>query len=98
LEKENFEVFAVQSEKEICQIFENQKIDLLIIDVALENVRGLEILEELKRKFDFKVIVFSSFVENATREKIKKMKIKEFISGANDLPNELLAKVKRIIK
>jgi DNA-binding response OmpR family regulator len=65
LEKSNFKVFPVQTKKEIFDIVEKEKIDFILIDVAIENVKGLEILKEIqeKKKIKLPTIVFSTIRE-----------------------------------
>jgi DNA-binding response OmpR family regulator len=100
LMKSNFKVFPVQTRKEIFAALEKEKIDLILIDVSLENVKGIEILKEIreKKKIDLPVIVFSVLKEEDLKEKAKKMKAKEFLVGTEISPNELVKKIKNILK
>jgi DNA-binding NtrC family response regulator len=55
-----FEAFEANTEKEARKILANHKIDLLILDVRLPGVNGLDILKDVKVQFpDMEVIVVS---------------------------------------
>jgi len=73
LEKSNFKVFPVQTKKEIFDIIEKEKIDFILIDVALENVKGLEILKEIqeKRKSNYQQLLFQPLERKCLKRKQK---------------------------
>jgi DNA-binding response OmpR family regulator len=100
LMKSNFKVFPVQTKKEIFVVLRKEKIDLILIDVSIENVKGLEILKEIreKKKIDLPVIVFSVLKEEDLEERAKKLEAKEFLVGTETSPNELVKKIKEILK
>ncbi len=100
LEKSNFKVYPAQTKKEIFDILEKKEINLILIDVSIENIKGIEVLREIikKRKIELPVIVFSIIKDENLREKVKKLKAKEFLVGMETSPDELVAKVKEILK
>jgi len=100
LVESNFETFPVQTKKEILEVLEKEKIDLILIDVSIEDVKGLDILKEIreKRKIGLPVIVFSTLRDEELQEKAKKLKANDFLIGTEILPDELVKRIKKILK
>lgn len=46
--KEDFEVFIARDGAEAIEIFENSKIDIIILDIMMPNVDGFQVLKYLK--------------------------------------------------
>ena len=46
--KENFEVFIARDGAEAIEIFENNPIDIIILDIMMPNVDGFQVLKYLK--------------------------------------------------
>ena len=46
--KEDFEVFIARDGAEAIEIFENNKIDIIILDIMMPNVDGFQVLKYLK--------------------------------------------------
>lgn len=65
-EDDNFYVSGTyDNAKDIVKIYEHQQPDLIISDIDMQEVNGLEGLEKLKRKYpDAKVMIFTVFEEN----------------------------------
>lgn len=60
-QKSGFEAFEANTEKEFRRILNSHQIDLLILDVRLPGVNGLDILKEVKEQFpSMEVIVVSA--------------------------------------
>ncbi len=61
LQTEGFTTHAVSSGEEALQyIGENRPVDLVILDIKMENLNGLEILEELRAKTDSVPVILNS--------------------------------------
>lgn len=93
LEVAGFEVNVYNNGLEGLKAFQDNKVDLLILDIMLPGMDGLEILRNLKDDKDVPVLLVS-----AKKEEIDK--IKGLSSGADDYitkpfsPGELVARVK----
>jgi len=96
LEKEGYELFMAVDGKEAVEIIENQNLDLIITDIMMPFISGLEVISHIRNKLelDTPIIVFSSAGQ-------EEMVLKAFDLGANDFmgkpfsPNELVIRVKR---
>jgi DNA-binding response OmpR family regulator len=98
LEKEGYELQMAVDGKEAIELIENTKPDLIITDIMMPFVSGLEVISHVRNKLDSEtpIIVFSSAGQ-------EEMVIKAFNLGANDFmgkpfsPNELVIRVKRLL-
>lgn len=97
LNKEGYEVIEAANGEEALTIFENEYIDLGIIDVMLPKMDGFELVESMKEFKDVPCIMLTAKGES-------KDKLRGFSSGVDDYvvkpfdPNELMARVKAIMK
>ena len=61
LQAEGFTTHSVTSGEEALQyIDENQRVDLVILDIKMENMNGLEVLEELRAKTGGIAVILNS--------------------------------------
>jgi DNA-binding response OmpR family regulator len=93
LEVAGFEVYVCSDGLEGLQVLKNNECDLLILDIMLPGIDGLDILRSMKEDKDIPVLLVS-----AKKEEIDK--IKGLSLGADDYitkpfsPGELVARVK----
>ncbi|MDD7884661.1 response regulator transcription factor [Flavivirga sp. 57AJ16] len=98
LEKEGYELFMAQDGREAVDLIEKEVPDLILTDIMMPFVSGLEVISHVRLKLDLDapIIVFSSAGQ-------EEMVIKAFNLGANDFmgkpfsPNELIIRVKRLL-
>jgi DNA-binding response OmpR family regulator len=98
LEKEGYELFMAVDGKEALELIEKESPDLIITDIMMPFVSGLEVISHVRLKLDLDIpiIVFSSAGQ-------EEMVLKAFNLGANDFmgkpfsPNELIIRVKRLL-
>ena len=98
LEKEGYELLMAVDGKEAIEIIENNNPDLIITDIMMPFVSGLEVISHVRNKLDSEtpIIVFSAAGQ-------EEMVLKAFNLGANDFmgkpfsPNELVIRVKRLL-
>ncbi len=93
LKNENYDVFKFYNGRDALQCVENQNIDLAILDVMLPDVTGFSICQQIRKKYNFPVIMLT-----AKDEEIDK--ITGLTLGADDYitkpfrPLEMVARVK----
>ncbi|MGE5944997.1 MAG: response regulator transcription factor [Flavobacteriales bacterium] len=98
LEKEGYELFVATDGKEALDFIENENPDLVLSDIMMPFVSGLEVISHLRNKLNLEtpIIVFSSAGQ-------EEMVLKAFNLGANDFmgkpfsPNELVIRIKRLL-
>ncbi|GAA3558137.1 response regulator transcription factor [Snuella lapsa] len=98
LEKEGYELFMAKDGKDAIELIETQEPDLIITDIMMPFISGLEVISHVRIKLDMDtpIIVFSAAGQ-------EEMVLKAFNLGANDFmgkpfsPNELVIRVKRLL-
>ncbi|MCK5400148.1 MAG: response regulator transcription factor [Flavobacteriaceae bacterium] len=98
LEKEGYELLMAVDGKEAVDLIESQSPDLVITDIMMPFISGLEVISHVRNKLalEIPIIVFSSAGQ-------EEMVLKAFSLGANDFmgkpfsPNELVIRVKRLL-
>lgn len=99
LEKEGYKILTAVNGKEALEIIEKHNPDLILTDIMMPFINGLEVISHVRNKLNLQIpiIVFSS----AEQEEIV---LKAFDLGANDFiskplsPNELVIRVKRFLR
>ena len=97
LELENYEVVSTESGKEALQLFDNQHFDLIILDVMLPDISGLQVCEVIRLK-NKKIPVIIVSAKDTSSDRITGLKY-----GADDYLvkpfnlEELLIRVDKLI-
>ena len=98
LEKEGYELLMAVDGKQAIELIEEHNPDLILTDIMMPYISGLEVISHVRNELDLKVpiIVFSAAGQ-------EEMVLKAFNLGANDFmgkpfsPNELVIRVKRLL-
>lgn len=93
--KENINIaFTADNAKNALQYIQNQSIDILITDISMPEMNGLELIHRVKENFPhIKIIVMSSFRDMGNRHSIDAYLLKntpkeKLIEVINDLYNK----------
>ncbi|CAM1366388.1 Response regulator receiver domain-containing protein [Tenacibaculum sediminilitoris] len=97
LEQEGYELFLAEDGKKAIELIEKHSPDLILTDIMMDYVNGLEIISHVRNKLKKQtpIVVFSA----SGQEEIV---LKAFEIGANDFlskplsVNELLVRVKKL--
>jgi two-component system, OmpR family, phosphate regulon response regulator OmpR len=97
LEENGFQVYSLEDGSEALKTIEEASPDIVILDVMLPGIGGLELLKEINRKFSIPVIMLTAKGEETDR-------IIGLELGADDYipkpfyPRELLARMKAVMR
>jgi len=99
LRKNGFEVITAKDGKEALQMVEDEKPDLLVADVMMPHLTGLQLVDYMRNDLDLDtpVIIISALEEEETV-------LEAFRCGANDFiskpfkPTELVLRIKKIFQ
>lgn len=96
-----FDVVVALTGAEILERVKKEGTDLVLLDLVLPEIGGLEVLKELKKsgKYDtkLKVVVFSNLDSKEDQAKALKYGADRFISKTKYAPSELVEEVKKIM-
>lgn len=92
-----FDCFYCASAREALQALEERVFDVVITDIKMPDMTGLELTRIIKEKYDSDVIVITGYYEDFTYEQAIE-------NGANDFiekpvrPTELIIRLKRVLR
>ncbi len=81
---------------EALDLLERNRIDVVITDIQMPGLSGIDLVKKIKEKFDSDIIVMTGFVEDFTYEKIIELGARDFIHKPVRL-NELLIRLRRVL-
>jgi len=98
LEFENHEVIAVENGKKALQIIDNQHFDLMILDIMLPEVNGLQICEQVRLQ-NSKVGIIIVSAKDTSTDRITGLKLgaDDYLTKPFEL-EELLLRVNKLLK
>jgi CheY-like chemotaxis protein len=101
LEADGYEVRVAGDGREGLKMLLADKPDVMLLDLMIPKVSGVEILETIRNNPGLKnlpVLVYSNLVEEESMEKVKNLQVKEFMAKANFTPDQVVAKIKQYLK
>lgn len=98
LEKEGYHLLIASNGKEAVNLIENSNPDMILTDIMMPFISGLEVISHVRNKLGLKIpiVVFSSAGQ-------EEMVLNAFNLGADDFmskpfsPNELMLRIRRLI-
>lgn len=98
-----FEVRIAVSGKAVLEILRKESFDLVLLDIVLPEMNGMDILERLRDPksgypSELKIVMFSNLSEKDDRDKAVALGASGFISKTEFSPTELIAEVSRFLR
>lgn len=99
IRRQGFEVITAEDGREAMQKIEEHKPDIIVTDIMMPHLSGIELLETMRGEMNSEVpiIIISALEKEETI-------LETFRNGANDFiakpfkPNELILRIKKIIQ
>ncbi|MGQ9681272.1 MAG: response regulator [Anaerolineae bacterium] len=97
LREEGYEVITADNGRAVLELLQTQALDLIILDVMLPYIDGLEVTRRIRQSMDVPIIMLSA--KGETADKVTGLEV-----GADDYlakpfePAELLARVKAVLR
>jgi DNA-binding response OmpR family regulator len=98
---EGFQVFVAGNGREGLQILAQKQIDLILLDILLPVMDGIEMLKEMKkkRKYDtIKIIVLTNLTEYSSDHEVLKPHQKNYLIKSNYSLADIVKKIKMFRK
>lgn len=96
-----FEVVTAASGKEVLEKALHQSFDLILLDLLLPEMNGMEVLEHLRKDDgyspDLKIVIFSNLSEYEDRNKAVELGANGFIPKTDYTPSQLVDEVRRFL-
>lgn len=84
LEQTDYTVLSARSGKECLEVIDAQSPDVILLDVVMPEMDGLEVLEELRKSSDVPVVIMSAFGNGDKVEQARKLGIECFLNKPFD--------------
>jgi CheY-like chemotaxis protein len=84
LETTDYQVFAVRSGKECLKVASEENPDVILLDVIMPEMDGLEALEELRKSSDVPVVIMSAYGNADKVEQARQLGIECFLNKPFD--------------
>ncbi len=96
LSNAGYECMTAENGPEALEILDNHHADIVITDIMMPDMDGIELLNLLHERFDSDVIVMSGYAQDFAYDKIIDLGAKDFIQKPVTL-DELLVRIKRVL-
>ncbi len=98
LEKEKYKVFSAYNGEEALEELKELSVDLILLDISMPKMNGIEFLEHFENPNNVKVIVFSNLDSEKDINKVYELGAHRYILKAWASPLELVKVVKDTLK
>jgi CheY-like chemotaxis protein len=93
-------VQIAQNGKEGLDLIEKDKPDLILLDILMPVMGGIELLEELKKKEEWKnipIILLTNVGEKESIQKARNFGVKDYLIKSHFTPAEVIEKIESIL-
>ena len=97
LKKEGFTVIEASDGEQALELFENEYIDLALVDVMMPKMNGWDLVKELKWIRDIPIIMLTAKDQSTDKLKGFNLGVDDYVVKPFD-PDELMARIKTILK
>ncbi len=95
LDPVEFNVLSARSGKECLKVASERKPDIILLDVVMPEMDGLEALEELRKSSDVPVVIMSAYGNGDKVDKARELGIECFLNKPFD--TEILAEILEVV-
>lgn len=101
LTSDGHQVFIAKDGKEGLELVRKEIPDVIVLDIMMPKVSGLEVLEELKKSpatAKIPVIVYTNLAREDEIKEAKRLGATEFIAKVSLTPQQVVAKIESYLK
>jgi CheY-like chemotaxis protein len=99
LSEMGYETVLAQNGEEGLAELKKGKIDLILLDILMPIMNGIEMLEEVKKNEEWKnipVILLTNIGEKESIQKVREMGVKNYLIKSHFTPAEVIEKVESV--
>lgn len=99
LSEMGYETALAQNGEEGLAELKKGKVDLILLDILMPIMNGIEMLEEVKKKEEWKnipVILLTNIGEKESIQKVREMGVKNYLIKSHFTPAEVIEKVESV--
>ncbi len=93
-----FSVEVASDGEEGLRKLNEEKFDLLVLDIVLPQIDGWEILRKIKNLKDLKIVVLSNLGQKGEVEKGLKLGATKYLIKAHYTPSQVVDEIKEVLK
>jgi len=97
---EGFDVIRAETGDELLKAAQEDKIDLVLLDLVMPKMDGFEVIKELRTGAydpDIRIIVFSNLSQREDKERAMDLGANGFITKSDYTPSQLVEEVRRLL-
>ena len=101
LSADKHQVFTAADGEEGLKMAKKEKPDVILLDIMMPKISGLEVLADLKKSSEtakIPVIVYSNLAREEEIKRAKKLGAAEFIIKSSLTPQQVVAKIEKYLK
>jgi CheY-like chemotaxis protein len=101
LSEMGYESLLAQNGREGIEILKKNKIDLILLDILMPIMDGMEMLNEVKKDEKLKsipVILLTNVGEKDSIQKVREMGVKNYLIKSHFTPAEVIEKIEEVFK
>ena len=96
-----YEAILAQNGEEGLAALKKDKIDMILLDILMPIMNGVEMLEEIKKREEWKnipVILLTNVGEKESIQKVREMGVKNYLIKSHFTPAEVIEKIESVFK
>ena len=96
-----YEAILAQNGEEGLAALKNNKADLILLDILMPVMNGVEMLEEIKKNEEWQnipVILLTNVGEKESIQKVRNMGVKNYLIKSHFTPAEVIEKIETVFK
>jgi two-component system, chemotaxis family, response regulator WspR len=96
-----YEAILAQNGEEGLAALKKDKIDLILLDILMPIMNGMEMLEEIKKNDQWRnipVILLTNVGEKESIQKVREMGVKNYLIKSHFTPAEVIEKIESVFK
>ncbi|MCF8096086.1 MAG: response regulator, partial [Desulfobacteraceae bacterium] len=97
LSQPDYQTFIAQTGEEVLEFLKEHSIDVMITDIMLSGINGLELTEAVKKRYNTAVISSTGFIDDFSYEEATRKGADDFVLKPVQF-EELRLRLKRLIK